>query len=71
MKEENRFMAAAVLLPLLVKIFFVQEGGYKLTIGRFAALGVLAAAYHLFLYVRKVQWERRKTALLYLSLIHI
>ena len=65
MKEENRFMAAAVLLPLLVKIFFVQEGGYKLTIGRFAALGVLAAAYHLFLYVRKVQWERRKTALLY------
>lgn len=65
MKEENRLMAAAVLLPLLVKLFFVQEGSYKLTVGRFAALMVLTGAYHLFLYVRKAQRERREAALLY------
>ena len=68
MKEKstigNRMAMAAVVLPVFVGIFFAQDDSYKLSAGRFIVLTLIIAAYNLLLYLRKTDWERRKTALI-------
>lgn len=64
MKKENRMAAAAAVLPLLVGIFFGQDDSYKLSVVRFIALTALIAAYNTALYIRKAEWEHRKTVLI-------
>ena len=61
MKRENRMLVAAVALPLLVGIFFGQDDAYKLSTVRFIVLTAVIAAYNLLLFVRKAEWEHRKT----------
>lgn len=64
MKRENRMVAAAAVLPVLVGIFFGQQDVYKLSVPRFAVLTVLIAAYNAVLFLRRAQWEHRKTVLI-------
>lgn len=57
-------VAAAILLPVFVGVFFGQDDSYKLSTGRFIVLALIIAAYDLLLYLRKTDKERRKTALI-------
>ena len=62
-KKENRLMVAAAVLPLFVGVFFGQDDPYKLNIMHFIVLTVLTAAYNIILFLRKAEWEHRKTVL--------
>lgn len=64
MKRENRMVVTAAVLPVLVGIFFTQEDIYKQNAVQFVALAALIAALNVFLFLRGVQWENRKTVLI-------
>ncbi len=64
MKRENRMLAAACMLPVLVGIFFEQDESYKISIPRFLLLAMVILAYNVLLFVKKAEWERRKTVMI-------
>ena len=62
-KKENKLIVTAVVLMFLTGIFFAQDDPYKLNIVRFFVLTALIAAYNVILFLRKAEWEHRKTVL--------
>lgn len=63
MKRENKLIVAAVVLPLLVGIFFEQTNAYKLSSMHFFVLTALIVTYNGVLFLQRVEWERRRTVL--------
>lgn len=63
MKKQSKLMVAAVVLPLFVGVLFNQTTPYKLNTVRFIVLTVLIAAYNVILFLRRTDWEHRKTVL--------
>ena len=63
MEKENRLIAAAVVLPLFVGALFSQTASYKLNMVRLIVLTALIAAYNVILFLRKAEWQHRKTVL--------
>ena len=55
MKRENRMLAAACMLPVLVGIFFEQDESYKISIPRFLLLAMVILAYNVLLFVQKAE----------------
>lgn len=63
MKRENKLIVAAVVLPLLVGVFFDQTNDYKLSSMHFFVLTALIVTYNGVLFLQRAEWERRKAVL--------
>ncbi|MDE6926607.1 MAG: glycosyltransferase family 39 protein [Acetatifactor sp.] len=63
MKRENKLIVAAVVLPLLVGVFFEQTKDYKLSSMHFFVLTALIVTYNGVLFLQRAEWERRKAVL--------
>lgn len=64
MEKENRMLVAAAVLSLTGGIFR-QDDPYKLGIAQFFAIAVLVVSYNVFLYVRRIDRERRRNVMRY------
>ena len=57
-------IVAAVVLSLFAGFSFGHDDSYKLSTVRFIVLAAMIAAYNLLLFVRRAEWEHRKTVLI-------
>lgn len=64
MKKENRMLVVVAFLSFFAGLIFRHDESYKVTAVRLLVIVAMAVAYHVWLYVRKADWERRRLAIL-------
>ena len=64
MKSENRILLIVAFLSFFAGFIFRHDDIYKVTLKRFLVIAAVVVAYNAWLYVRKVDWERRRCVIM-------
>ena len=64
MKRENRILVVVAFLSFFAGFIFRHDEIYKVTVNRLLVITAVVVAYNVWLYVRKVDWERRRCVIM-------